>query len=338
MGLRESVIKNVFCDIVKPRIGSVVKVDLLGKDLLQKFGTRSGCHTGIYIGNNEIVEWANIDQTATVRIVSAEEFIEGDDCISRTGLFIYVACKQDRNGNCIAMGSKDIADRARAAVGETSKYSLLFNNCHLFTQYCITGKKSDRSTFLSGVEVALDNKFIEHGYERLLDMWRSTGESRGDNPCFVDDDEYEFDNVDEFDNEEEEKSEFEELLEKAENGDAESQYQVGLSYYTGDGVEEDEEEAVYWYEEAAENGHVEAMYELGQCYSLGIGVEEDEEEAVSWYRKAARKKHPDAMYELANCYYYGNGVNENDRRAKEWYQKAAEAGNKDAKAKLKDIK
>ena len=118
MGLGESFIKNVFCDIVKPRIGSVVKVDLLGKELLNsQTVTRSLCHTGIYIGNDEIVEWANIDGTATVRIVSAEEFIEGDDCISRTGLFIYVACKQDRNGNCIAMGSQDIAERARAAVG-----------------------------------------------------------------------------------------------------------------------------------------------------------------------------------------------------------------------------
>ncbi len=334
MGLGESFIKNVFCDIVKPRIGSVVKVDLLGKELLNsQTVTRSLCHTGIYIGNDEIVEWANIDGTATVRIVSAEEFIEGDDCISRTGLFIYVACKQDRNGNCIAMGSQDIAERAKSAVGETSKYRILFNNCHMFTQYCITGKKSDCSTFLSGVEVALDNKFIEHDHERLLDMWRSTGESRGRNPCFVDSEE---DNEDA--EEINEDSDFEELLEKAENGDAESQFQVGRSYFIGDGVEDDEEEAVHWYEEAAENGHIEAMYELGQCYSLGMGVEEDEEEAVSWYRKAARKKHPGAMYELANCYYYGNGVTENVARAKEWYRKAAEAGDKDAKAKLKNIK
>ena len=335
MGLGESFIKNVFCDIVKPRIGSVVKVDLAGKELLK---LRSVCHTGIYIGNDEIVEWANIDGTATVRIVSAEEFIEGDDCISRTGLFIYVACKQDQNGNCIAMGSKDIADRAKAAVGETSKYRLLFNNCHMFTQYCITGKKSDCSTFLSGVEVALDNKFIEHDYERLLDMWRSTGESRGDNPCFVDDDEYESDDIDEFDDEKDDDSDFKELLAKAENGDVESQFQLGQTYFNGIEVDEDEEEAVYWYEQAAENGHSGAMYELGQCYSLGMGVEEDEEEAVSWYRKAARKKHPEAMYELANCYYYGDGVTENDRRAKEWYQKAAEAGSKEAIAKLKNIK
>ena len=190
MGFLESFVKNVFCDIVKPRIGSVVKVDLGGKELLNglvgRNVGRNACHTGVYIGNDEIVEVANIDGTATVRIVSAEEFIEGDDCFSRMGAFIYVACKQDRSGKCVAMGSKDVAARARAAVNATSEYSLLFNNCHMFTQYCITGKRNGLGPLLSDVERALNDKFIEHSYERLTDMWRSTGESRGDNPCFVD--------------------------------------------------------------------------------------------------------------------------------------------------------
>ena len=176
MGLFDSFVKNVFCDVVKPRIGSVLKVAL-------PFGAD---HTGIYIGNDEIVEVTNIDGVATVQIVSAEEFIEGEG-LARVGTFIYVACKQDRDGNCIAMGSKDIADRARAAVGQTSGYNLVFNNCHMFVEYCITGKRSDLSGILMGVETALDDKFIEYDYERLWDIWRSTGESRGDNPCFVDD-------------------------------------------------------------------------------------------------------------------------------------------------------
>ena len=314
MGLFKSFIKNTICDVVKPRIGSVVKVAL---------SLPGAEHSGIYIGNDEIVEVANIDGTATVRIVSAEEFIEGDDCISRIGTFIYVACKQDRDGNCIAMGSQDIADRARAAVGETSKYCLVFNDCHSFTEYCVSGKRTNLAGILAGVEVALDKKFIKHDYERLLDMWRSTGESRGDTPCFVDS------------IADESRWEFEELLEKAEFGDAESQYQVGQSYSIGDGVEKDDEEAVDWYRKAAQNGHAEAMYELAECYYLGMGVEEDEEEAVKWYRKAARKGHVEAMYKMAGCYYSGDGVAESDARAKHWYQKAAEAGHKEAKKALK---
>ena len=178
MGFFDSLVKNVFCDIVNPRIGSVVKTKL-------SLGTAD--HTGIYIGNDEIVEVANINNIATVRIVSAEEFIEGDDLFSRIGTFIYVACKQDSKGKCIAMGSKDIAERAKACVGQTSNYSLLFNNCHMFTEYCITGRKTNLAGILMGVETALDKKFIQHDYERLIDIWRSTGQSRGDNPCFIDD-------------------------------------------------------------------------------------------------------------------------------------------------------
>ena len=278
MGFFESLVKNVFCDVVKPRIGSVVKIDLIG----------GADHTGIYIGNDEIVEVANIDGVATVRIVSAQEFIEGDDCISRCGVFIYVACKQDRDGNCIAMGSKDIADRARAAVGETSKYGLVFNNCHMFTEYCITGKRRDLCGLLIGVETALDNKFIDHGYERLADMWRSTGESRGSNPCF-------HDSIDD-----EMKWEFEDLLENAQKGDPDAQFQVAEKYYIGLGVEENEAEAAVWYKKAAGHGNVEAMMKLGEIYYLG-----------------------------------GDGVEEDEAESKKWYQKAAKAGNKEAKEKVK---
>ena len=194
----------------------------------------------------------SVDGVATIRIVSAEEFIEGDDFCSRVGTFIYVACKQDRNGNCIAMGSKDIAERARAAVGQTSKYNLVFNNCHMFTEYCITGKRRDLSGILLGVENALDDKFIECSYERLADMWRSTGESRGSNPSF-------FDSIDD-----EMQWEFEELLEKAENGDVESQFQVAEKYHVGLGTDENEVEAVEWYKKAALQGHVESMMKLGR--------------------------------------------------------------------------
>ena len=273
MGLFDSFVKNVFCDVVKPRIGSVLKVALpLGAD-----------HTGIYIGNDEIVEVTNVDGVATVQIVSAEEFIEGEG-FARTGMFIYVACKQDRNGNCIAMGSKDIADRARAAVGQTSRYNLVFNNCHMFVEYCITGKRSDLSGILMGVETALDNKFIEHGYERLADMWRSTGESRGDNPCFVDD-------ADEW--------EFEDQLTSARQGDMEAQFQVAESYYYGNGVDENEAESAKWYKKAALQGHVESMMKLGQLYYIGgDGVPENDAEAQRWYKMAADAGNREAKEKL----------------------------------------
>ena len=45
------------------------------------------------------------------------------------------------------------------------------------------------------------------------------------------------------------------LLEKAESGDAEAQYEVGNIYYFGKGVPVDHEKANQWYRKAADKGH-----------------------------------------------------------------------------------
>ncbi len=47
---------------------------------------------------------------------------------------------------------------------------------------------------------------------------------------------------------------FEDVKAKAETGDSGSEYQLGLCYYKGDGVEKDFSEAVKWYRKAAEQG------------------------------------------------------------------------------------
>ena len=48
---------------------------------------------------------------------------------------------------------------------------------------------------------------------------------------------------------------FEDVKKAAEKGDAISQYNLGVYYYTGNGVEQDEEQATNWFEKAAEQGH-----------------------------------------------------------------------------------
>jgi len=174
----DCLVKNVFCDIVKPQIGSIVKVDLVGSSYLSE----DVCHTGVYIGNDEIVELTQNDNgDAEIRTVSAEEFIEGDAPLPRTGCFIYVACSKRKNGDCYALGGQKIADRAKEAAGLEwqGKYSLSDNNCHIFCQYCITGRKKGASCLLSGIESAL-KKNLHTGDV----LWRSTGESRGSNPSF----------------------------------------------------------------------------------------------------------------------------------------------------------
>ena len=50
---------------------------------------------------------------------------------------------------------------------------------------------------------------------------------------------------------------------------------------------------------AAEAGDAEAQYRLGLMYAKGDGVEEDQWEAVDWLRKAAKQGHKPARNELA---------------------------------------
>ena len=57
-------------------------------------------------------------------------------------------------------------------------------------------------------------------------------------------------------------------------------------------------EAVKWYRKAAEQNHAEAQYNLGICYAGGQGVEKDYVEAVKWFRKAAEQNDAEAQYSL----------------------------------------
>ena len=75
---------------------------------------------------------------------------------------------------------------------------------------------------------------------------------------------------------------------------------------------------------AAEQGDADSMYELGESYNYGLGVEENEEQAVEWYRKAAELGQTDAMHMLAECYSSGTGVRQDAREAAQWVRRAKE--------------
>jgi TPR repeat protein len=44
-----------------------------------------------------------------------------------------------------------------------------------------------------------------------------------------------------------------------------------------------------WYRKAAEQGHPLAQYDLGICYYNGKGVEKSRDEAVKWWTAAAKQ-------------------------------------------------
>lgn len=110
-------------------------------------------------------------------------------------------------------------------------------------------------------------------------------------------------------------------LSKANSGDAEAQYQLGLMELHEHEISRASalamEHAVlahntsrldiklrgpkHWFELAATDGHIKAAVKLGYMYEKGIGgVEKNKEMARKWYHKAAARHDEEAIRNLAS--------------------------------------
>ncbi|MGE4367555.1 tetratricopeptide repeat protein, partial [Thermomonas sp.] len=106
-------------------------------------------------------------------------------------------------------------------------------------------------------------------------------------------------------------------------GYANAQYNLALMYAEGQGVPQDETEAVQWYRKAAEQGEAAAQNNLGWMYANGRGVSRDDAEAAKWYRKAAEQGVAAAQYNFGRMYESGQGVDEDKVLAYALYNLAA---------------
>ena len=91
----------------------------------------------------------------------------------------------------------------------------------------------------------------------------------------------------------------------AEQGHVEAQVRLGFMYERGEGVPQDDGEAVHWYRLAAEQGHAGAQSNLGTMYEYGRGVPQDYEKAVRWYRQAAEQGSAMGQHNLGGMYARG---------------------------------
>jgi len=117
------------------------------------------------------------------------------------------------------------------------------------------------------------------------------------------------------------------LLRGAEQGNADSQFWLGVSYDQNWFGTTDNEEAAKWFRLAAEQGHPDAQASLGEAYEYGDGVEQNNSLAAEWYRKAAEHV-PNlggagvARYSLARLYMQGLGVRKDYVQAYMWFSLA----------------
>ena len=106
-------------------------------------------------------------------------------------------------------------------------------------------------------------------------------------------------------------------------------------YRNGEGVSQDDAEAVKWYRLAAEQGHTRAQLHLGFMYSAGQGVLQDDAEAARWYQLGAAQDDADAQFHLGARYATGKGVLKDSVLAHMWFSIAG-ANEKEEARELRD--
>jgi TPR repeat protein len=133
------------------------------------------------------------------------------------------------------------------------------------------------------------------------------------------------------------KIDLEALTKKAQAGDPQAQYDLGMVYQMGDEVSGNLETAFGWYLKAANQGHAEAQFTAGQCYFYGDGIAKDEALGAKWYYEAAMQDHTQAICALGECYIAGDGVERDHAESLKWFSKAAAKGEKGAQSRIARI-
>ena len=96
----------------------------------------------------------------------------------------------------------------------------------------------------------------------------------------------------------------EQYIKKAEQGDAQAQYYLGICYANGKGVQKDDKKAFEWTQKAAEQGNAKAQTNLGVLYYQGDGVKQNIDKADEWFNKAIKQGDKIARDNAQKMYFY----------------------------------
>ncbi len=106
-----------------------------------------------------------------------------------------------------------------------------------------------------------------------------------------------------------------------------SQFELGLKFEYGRGVDQDDSKAVFWYERSAAQGNSNAQYRLAVLVDNGWGHPVDKTKAFSLYRAAAERGHELAQHDLAIMYFQGATGDRDVVQAYMWLKIANLSGN-----------
>ena len=120
-----------------------------------------------------------------------------------------------------------------------------------------------------------------------------------------------------------------ETRQRAHQGDAVAQFNFALMYRAGEGVPQDDTQAVAWFRQAADQGLAAAQYNLGNLYANGRGVPQDDARAAAWYHQAADQDLAAAQYKVAVMYITGQDLPQDDVEAHRWLSLATSRATSD---------
>ena len=109
------------------------------------------------------------------------------------------------------------------------------------------------------------------------------------------------------------------IIKRANNGDVEAQYELGIMYFTGsEKTPQNYVKAAEWLQKAADRDHAYAQFYLGILYNRGDGLPKNFFKAAEWIGKASESGLVEAQYSLGLLYRDGQGVPQDNVNAYKW--------------------
>ena len=131
------------------------------------------------------------------------------------------------------------------------------------------------------------------------------------------------------------------VLQKAEKGDVEAQYQLAEMYADAQGVDQDYTKSYRWAKKAADQGNPKAQYRLASIIYTGETGRENQPEGLQLFlksigglKKLTETGDSDAQSKLGILYARGVGVNKDLTEAAKLFEQAARAGHAKAQVDL----
>lgn len=114
---------------------------------------------------------------------------------------------------------------------------------------------------------------------------------------------------------------------------------IALLYQLGEGVVQNNAEALKYYKLAADQGNAQAQCNIGAIYNHSVvgdlkGVQRDSAKALHYFKLASKQGHAGAQCNLGSMYASGDGVPQDNAKAMEAFKLAAANGRADAQASL----